>query len=256
MHITELNLISSTGKGFKEHHYIDTREHEFHFIIKGHGIFTNQGTPLPMEDNCLFYSTPSQGHTTENHLPGGYLTFYFIRFLVDKSDKPLMDEVARVFKKQNPITVSAATHPFFERIKLDIDTGDRHLQQAATLRFRAFIHELCSDRTVGTKGSVNPHIMAAIRLLQMQVHHRFSLDDLARQVGLEKSYLIRLFRRETGTTPQKYLMKLKTDTACYLLRYTDRPVNKIAEQLGFYDEFYFSRTFKKVTGLAPSQYRG
>ena len=98
--------------------------------------------------------------------------------------------------------------------------------------------------------------MAAIRLLQMQVHHRFSLDDLARQVGLEKSYLIRLFRKETGTTPQKYLMKLKLDSACYLLRYTDRPVNKIAEQFGFYDEFYFSRTFKKMTGLAPSQYRG
>ncbi len=93
------------------------------------------------------------------------------------------------------------------------------------------------------------------RFLQDKLYEKVTMDQLAETLGKNKSYLIRLFKKVRGITPMQYYLQLKMDTACHLLRETDRPIKDIAEALHFYDPFYFSNYFRASYRLSPKTYR-
>ena len=66
--------------------------------------------------------------------------------------------------------------------------------------------------------------------------------------------MYRLFREETGTTPIEYRNRLRIQRACQLLRGRECTIGEIAALLGFESVYYFSRVFKKLTGVAPSRW--
>lgn len=95
-------------------------------------------------------------------------------------------------------------------------------------------------------------VLAHLRENLAQPH---SLASLATLVHLHPTYFSNLFAREMGMAPIPYLIRLRVEKAQELLWFTDLPVKKIAAAVGFEDEFYFSRQFKKLAGCAPVQYR-
>ena len=86
------------------------------------------------------------------------------------------------------------------------------------------------------------------------------MEDISIEQVLEISHysqrhFIRLFSAAYNTTPQKYLMNIRLRRAASLLKDTSLPITEIAMQCGFSDSNYFSRAFKKINGITPSQYR-
>jgi AraC-like DNA-binding protein len=96
----------------------------------------------------------------------------------------------------------------------------------------------------------------ARRKLDADLQRAWTLDDLAGQVGLSKSYLSRSFRRYTGRTVIAYLTARRIEQAMLLLQTTDRKVLDIAFQCGFRDLSHFNRTFRRHVGTSPRRYRG
>ena len=82
-----------------------------------------------------------------------------------------------------------------------------------------------------------------------------SIQKLADELGLDRSYLHRLFRHATGCSPQEYLLDIRIRKACDMLRQTRLPIAIIAMSVGYEDTLYFSRLFKKKKGVTPSCYR-
>ena len=82
-----------------------------------------------------------------------------------------------------------------------------------------------------------------------------SLESLAARFTLNKNYLSTRFHRETGTTITDYISKIRVQRAVDLLEKTTHSVQYIAEQCGFADANYFTRTFKKINGISPNGYR-
>lgn len=82
-----------------------------------------------------------------------------------------------------------------------------------------------------------------------------TLDELADEVHLSKHHFVRRYRALTGTTPLARFNQLRIHRACQLLDGTPHRVSRIADQLGFDDPYYFSRLFRRVVGLSPSEYR-
>jgi transcriptional regulator GlxA family with amidase domain len=81
------------------------------------------------------------------------------------------------------------------------------------------------------------------------------IPTLARMASLSPSHFFALFKRQTGFAPMDYFIRLRMQRACDLLDATTLSVKEIAGKLGYEDPFYFSRVFKCMTGMAPSEYR-
>ena len=84
---------------------------------------------------------------------------------------------------------------------------------------------------------------------------KFSLDRLAHDLGLSRSYTSRIFRQQTGGSIHEYLLTRRIKSSCDLLRYSDEPVDAIALAVGFSEVTYFITCFKKMMRQTPLQYR-
>ncbi|MDQ0246312.1 two-component system response regulator YesN [Bacillus fengqiuensis] len=82
-----------------------------------------------------------------------------------------------------------------------------------------------------------------------------TLEKLSNRFFLSREHISRKFKQETGMTLSKYIMKLRIDQAKYWLKETDESILSISFMLGYQDEKYFSKLFKKVVGLTPFEYR-
>ena len=84
---------------------------------------------------------------------------------------------------------------------------------------------------------------------------KLTLDQAAEQVYLSKSYFCRIIKDELGCTFTEYVNRLRIERSKTLLRSTGMPIAEIACAVGFDDQSYFTRIFKKQTGIAPGKYR-
>ena len=81
------------------------------------------------------------------------------------------------------------------------------------------------------------------------------IGDVARFIGINRSYLSNLFRQRMGVSPQEYLMQCKLEQARRLLLETDAPVQDIARRVGYDNPLTFSKIFKGSFGVSPKTYR-
>lgn len=83
-----------------------------------------------------------------------------------------------------------------------------------------------------------------------------TLQSLSEQTGVSKMHLCRIFKKGKNTTPIDYFNNLRIESAKNMLTsFPSMPLREIAENLGFNDTYYFSKVFKRVAGVSPSQFR-
>lgn len=99
------------------------------------------------------------------------------------------------------------------------------------------------------------YVEEALRCLESRYGQNLSIQSVADELGLDRSYLHRIFKAATGSSPQEYLLDLRIRKACDLLRQTDLAVSIISLSVGYEDTLYFSRLFKKKKGVSPTGYR-
>ena len=86
--------------------------------------------------------------------------------------------------------------------------------------------------------------------------HDFDLSGFLKQLPFSEDYLTKLFKKEMGSTPGKYLTDLRLRSAMDWLRISgDSSISEIAAMCGFRDPLYFSRVFRKKYGAPPSAFR-
>lgn len=83
----------------------------------------------------------------------------------------------------------------------------------------------------------------------LTIHH------LANHFNFNPNYVSQLFQKELQTTFTKYLLHVRLERACLLLKETELPVSEIAEKVGYSDYFYFAKIFKKSFNMTPTQFR-
>lgn len=91
--------------------------------------------------------------------------------------------------------------------------------------------------------------------LDVNYSEKLKLKDVAHNFGVHPNYLTRVFHEKYHVTPKQYLLSLKLQKACQLLRTTDLSIAVIAGSMGFDDAMAFSKLFKRSYGYAPSEYR-
>jgi len=98
-------------------------------------------------------------------------------------------------------------------------------------------------------------ISTIIEHMRSNLQQRLSVEEMASMLKLSSSHFTNLFRKATGMPPVDYFINLKMQQACLLLNTSDFRIKKVAETLGYEDQYYFSRVFKKCMGVSPEQYK-
>jgi two-component system, response regulator YesN len=93
------------------------------------------------------------------------------------------------------------------------------------------------------------------KYIQLNIHRKITLGEVANYLHLNPSYFSRLFKKETGEGFIDYVTRIKMEHAKELLKYTTKTVDQISIDLGFESKSYFLKTFKKFFGVPPISYR-
>ncbi len=95
----------------------------------------------------------------------------------------------------------------------------------------------------------------AVDYIKKRYAEKISLEEVAGVVFLSPSYFSKVFKEEMGGTFSAYLNKIRIDKSKLLLLSTKESIVDICDQVGFEDQSYFTKVFKKLTGITPAKYR-
>ena len=98
-------------------------------------------------------------------------------------------------------------------------------------------------------------IFDAIQFISNHVNQHISVEDVARNLNMDRTTLSKKFKRELGFNISNYIMRRKLEEAKSLLTYTDRTISEISEYLCFSTQSYFQNVFKAKYGMTPKEYR-
>ena len=99
-------------------------------------------------------------------------------------------------------------------------------------------------------------ILEAVSYIQLNLNTNLTVADLAERASQHPDYFSRLFQQYTGERPIVYIQNKRIERAQYLITTTNMPYEVIADETGFKNNLpYFSKIFKKITGMTPGQYK-
>ncbi|MCR4792756.1 MAG: AraC family transcriptional regulator, partial [Lachnospiraceae bacterium] len=98
-------------------------------------------------------------------------------------------------------------------------------------------------------------VRPAINYIINNYSEKITVEDLAKECHLSKSYFMNLFRKVTGTTVIGYLMQVRIDKACKLLANENMSASEAALSVGYTNISNFNRQFRELTGTTPKEYK-
>ncbi|WMT40892.1 AraC family transcriptional regulator [Paenibacillus sp. D2_2] len=141
--------------------------------------------------------------------------------------------------------------------------SDLYIQQIEELKdtktVEAVITRAVFDFTERVEQSQREGVSKPVRICQEfifnHLYQDITVDELAELTDLNGSYLMHIFKEQTGMTLMNYVQKQRIEEAKKLLSMTNDTTSSIGGRLNFYDQPHFTKVFKKFTGMTPKQYR-
>jgi len=151
-----------------------------------------------------------------------------------------------------------SVHPFY--IDQLSSTMGHRIEEMMTVKdvqqlMSTMVHKYCLLVKNHNMKGFSPPVQSVMLRTDAELSGDLSLNAHAEQIGINASYLSSLFKKEMGITLTEYVNQRRVEYAIFLLNSTNMQVQTIAQHCGMPDVNYFTRTFKKLTGKTPTQYR-
>jgi len=228
--------------------------HEWHWIAAGRCRFAIAGHAIDLRPGDLFVIPPGIAHGLRITQRREWVVQYIVHVAHAHAEQALLAACLPRPPRSRAIAVGTRRHGLFESLRRDLATADPWLRRAAEHRFLALVNAALAARRPTTGDEGHPAIAACLLYMQRHIDRRITLDELAAVAGLDRSYLVRRFRREVGSPPLAHFTDLQMAAAGSLLRDRGCSVAETAERLGYSDSAVFSRAFKRHVGVAPAHY--
>ncbi len=232
---------------------------ELFYVVDGKGEFNIQGQRFPVKANDFVIINPQVEHTE-----------------LSSPDEPLEYIVLGIkgLSFSNLTPVSEGGHPFsFFNLRDEQKDILRYLNamvQEATsqsMSYELVCHNLLEillikilrhqhfDLEVGKQSKATKDISFIKHYLETYYHESIQLEDLASMTHLSRFYISHSFKKEIGMSPMEYLIAIRIKESKILLRTTNYSISQVADIVGFTTPTYFSKQFRKSTGISPTDYR-
>lgn len=236
------------GPAVRDHYII-------HYILDGKGIFTvgDETYTLGKNDGFLICPETIVYYQADRDDPWSYGWVGFNGFK------------AAAYLEQTGLNID---NPIF---RYDCDSflkdclmrmiSANSLSRGREIRFLGLLYEFLSQiveiAAPNPKRRINKkeeYVIKALEYIKMNYAGKITISEIARNVGLDRSYLYSLFNEFVSTSPQKYLINFRIEKACELMRSTILPIGSIACSVGYDDPLIFSKAFKKAKGQSPRDF--
>ncbi len=125
---------------------------------------------------------------------------------------------------------------------------------ASSLTYQFFIDLYSKKLEESNKSKQHRIVGKMIDLFRHTSSKKLSSKEITESIGMNYAYLSTLFRKETGKSITQFQDELLIEKAIKLLKEESINISEVSDSLGFSNPFYFSRVFKKVTGVSPTTY--
>ncbi|MBI4975921.1 MAG: helix-turn-helix transcriptional regulator [Spirochaetes bacterium] len=229
-------------------------DHDLHYTTKGRGTIFINGTGYPVTAGDIVIVRP--GESFRVTADDGLLERFYIHFDSTSSSGP-EPLLARRFM----VADLNETHMLCTRIVKEKLAGDIHARAMCGALLTELLVPLLRNSRKSTDGGISPQVRKNLERLQQVREHlkqhctaqvsRRELEDIAQ---LSINHLERLFKAFSGYTPHQYQLKCRIDRARELFIAGGRTITEIAAMTGYSGLHKFSDSFRKWTGMRPSEY--
>ncbi|MBR5535160.1 MAG: AraC family transcriptional regulator [Clostridia bacterium] len=227
----------------------------FHYVYSGKGTFCVKN-PLngnvkeyTLSANQAFIIYPGQEvwYTSDKSDP------FFYRWIEFFGDKAIDFLRTANLTLENPI--HTATEPYdCGRILTEITESGVLSPMRLTGLFWMMADSLAKDNT-RISDNVSVIFNDALKYIHANVHNHTTVEEVASNVGVSRGYLSKIFSRFINQSPKQYIITYHINEAKSLLLGTAMTVSEIGFAVGFENISDFTRTFKRITGLTPSDFK-
>ena len=222
-----------------------------HYVYNGKGTFEIFDKVYTIEKGSLFLIPPNEStiYTSDSNEPWLYRWVEFNGSMA----KQLLQNAG--LSPHNPVISDNETGDIGRTLKNIIDGGDMTFTQTMPL-FWDFIYSLAKQGSDNeNEHTSEEYIHKAEAFIKNNIHKGVSVNSAADYVGIDRSYLCRLFCEYKGISPKEYIHTLKMNMAVQYLKNPNISVTEAALSLGYSDCHVFSKVFKKHYGCSPSDWR-
>lgn len=236
------------------------KHHELFLVAGGKGYITLEDKKYSVKKGMLFYFKPNVLHSIESDLENSlkFLSVHFSFVHVNYYDKKWSLAEESKAMNFNNMQELKDYYPIFNTFRKLVETWDVKLPSyefISKIILQQLIFEIQDNLKRQTANyATTIKIKKIIKYMNEHINSVVTLTSLSEIVTLSPTYLSRIFKESTGYSVIEFFNKMKIDKAKELISEGDKKIKEVSELLGFKDEFYFSRLFKKVEGVSPREF--
>ncbi len=224
-----------------------------HFILNGKGIYESRGSKYKVGKGEAFLIRPQEitYYEADREEPWEYA---WVAFDGEKTEEMLKKAG---FTQDYPICDILRVEDcgnYLDRLVAKFDRADSNEYELIGLFYLIFstaARVYQKEEEAAEQG----YYVKALTFIRHNYGYDIRVSDIARYVGIDRTYLFKIFKHFLGKSVKEYLTEYRILTAKYMLQRTTYNMTEVALSCGFYDLSAFSRNFKKMEGVTPMQYR-
>ena len=227
-----------------------------HFVVRGKGVLKTKNRDFAISAGEGFLICPEETtvYSADMETPWEY---YWVGF-----KGPEAAEILRGFgiDVQYPLLraeeIAPVTSLFGEMLRVyHTPSHSRYLPMAYLYLVLELFRQAQDEGILRRMTLGDSYLDQAVRYISDNYAYDINVEDVAAHVGIDRTYLYRIFMEHLGVSPVRYLLRVRMERACELLSKTTLSVYEISLSTGYTDTSHFSGTFKKYFGMSPTQYR-
>lgn len=239
------------GPAVRDHYII-------HYIVDGKGIYQTGDKTYHLKQGdgfiiCPEYLTYYQADQVE---PWHYIWVGFSGLRAPRIVKQTG------LSQENPLFTYTEDRFFLETMR-NIGHFNKFSLAAELIRdsnlylFLSKLISLCpkDSQLSPSTSSSEEYVKTAIEYIEKNYGNHISVNQISDYIGIDRTYFSHIFKNIISQTPIEYIVKTRIDKACLLLKNPILTIAEVSNSVGYADQFVFSKQFKRVTGISPSQYR-
>lgn len=231
-----------------------------HYVHSGRGVFTILDQTYELEAGQGFLIPPSDlvFYQADHEDPWVYSWVGFrglnAKSLLQRAGLSARDPIVQAVPDEEDACYLDHFHKELMEIK---DERTRHAMGMSILYRLLAELTRCSPSPEGEPHSTSRelYIRQAIKFIENHYSQKISVQDIADEVGLDRTYLSGLFKARFGHSLQTFLLEYRMSRAAGLLQNKELSISDVSRSVGYTDPFLFSKMFKKVYGMSPRKAR-